>query len=97
MDVLVKMFRIYRISDLFKLLSKNTNLRLSNSVYRKFKQLVSQTAIMIPILIVRFFPLFLIFYYFLGIIGMEDLLYPLKGSLKVNTVCIVSFQTSKVL
>ena len=71
MDVLVKMFRIYRISDLFKLISKNTNLRFSNSVYRKFKQLVSQTAIMIPIIIVRFFPLFIIFYYLLGIIGME--------------------------
>jgi hypothetical protein len=70
MDVLVKMLRIYRISDLFKLLSTNTNLRLSNSIYRKFKQLLGQTAIMIPILM-RFFPLFMIFYYFLGIIGME--------------------------
>jgi hypothetical protein len=70
MDVLIKMFRAYRITALFKLLSNNPKLRLSNSIYRKIKQLLGQTAIIIPILL-RLFPLFLIFYYFLGIIGME--------------------------
>jgi len=68
-DVLFKIFRAYRITALFKLLSNNPKLRLSSSIYRKIKQLLGQTAIIIPILL-RLFPLFMITYYFLGIIGM---------------------------
>jgi len=66
------MFRIFRIATLVKLFrGEKKNLSPDHgSMYGKARQLLGQTAIIIPI-ILKFFPVFLIVYYFLGILGME--------------------------
>jgi hypothetical protein len=44
------------------------------SIYGKIKQLLGQTAIILPI-VMKFFPFFLITCYFLGVVGMEIFYY----------------------
>lgn len=70
-DVICKMFRIFRITTLIKLFNGDTQPTLSirNSIYSKARRLMGQTAIIIPIML-KFFPLFLIILYYLGVLGM---------------------------
>ena len=68
--VLFKMTRIFRITTLFKLLTKTKSVTLKSDVYLKSKRLISQMAIIIPI-VLKFFPLYIISYYALGVIGMD--------------------------
>ncbi len=71
-DVIIKMFRIFRITTLIKLFRGETqkpNQQDRDSIYSKARRLMGQTAIIIPI-ILKFFPLFLIILYYLGVLGM---------------------------
>lgn len=70
-DVIIKMFRIFRITTLIKLFRGETKSTLHDyySIYSRARRLMGQTAIIIPI-IMKFSPLFLIVYYYLGIFGM---------------------------
>ena len=55
---------------LIKLLSNTKTLSMRSDVYMKSKKLISQMAIIIPI-VLKFFPLYLISYYALGVLGMQ--------------------------
>lgn len=66
---LLKILRIYRISALAKLLFQNKFIQIEFELLQKFKNLFQKIIIILPI-IIRFVPLFLIFYYILGIVGM---------------------------
>lgn len=65
---LFKMTRIFRITVLIKLISDKN--KLKSEIYIKATRLMSQTAIIIPI-VLKFFPLFMITYYILGVMGMQ--------------------------
>jgi len=67
-DVLFKMTRIFRITILIKLIEDKNRLR--SDIYIKATRLISQMAIIIPI-VMKFFPLYMISYYVLGILGMQ--------------------------
>ena len=69
-DILFKMTRIFRITMLVKLMNKTKSLSMRSDVYLKSKKLISQMAIIIPI-VLKFFPLYLISYYALGVLGMQ--------------------------
>lgn len=62
------MTRIFRITIVIKLIEEKNKLR--SEIYIKATRLVSQMAIIIPI-VLKFFPLYMISYYILGIIGMQ--------------------------
>lgn len=62
------MTRIFRITVLVKLISEKN--KLKSEIYIKATRLVSQIAIIIPI-VLKFFPLFMITYYILGVMGMQ--------------------------
>lgn len=64
------MFRIYRATHLFRTLFHNSVINLDMEIYKKIRNLFGTIIIILP-LIARFFPLFLITYYVLGVIGME--------------------------
>ena len=67
-DVLFKMTRIFRITILIKLIEDKNRLR--SDIYIKATRLISQMAIIIPI-VMKFFPLYMISYYVLGVLGMQ--------------------------
>lgn len=66
-DELFKMARIFRITILIKLISDKT--KLNSEIYIKSTRLISQMAIIIPI-VLKFFPLYMVCYYVLGVMGM---------------------------
>lgn len=67
-DVLFKMTRIFRITIIIKLFEDKN--KLKSDIYIKATRLISQMAIIIPI-VMKFFPLYMISYYVLGIMGMQ--------------------------
>lgn len=67
-DVILKMSRIFRITTLIKNISKPK--QLSNGIYIKVTHLISQTAIIVPI-VLRFIPLYMITFYVLGSAGVH--------------------------
>ena len=67
-DVLIKMTRIFRLTTLFKLFSDK--IKDSSSIYHKATRLFSQMVIIMPI-VVKFFPIYLIALYTLGVAGMQ--------------------------
>lgn len=71
-DVIIKMFRIFRITTLIKLFTGETMTSLDDqdSIYARARRLMGQTAIIIPI-ILKFSPIFLLVSYYLGVLGME--------------------------
>lgn len=71
-DVIVKMFRIFRITTLIKLVTEDEagSSQNQDSIYARARRLMGQTAIIIPI-VLKFWPVFLIVSYYLGILGME--------------------------
>lgn len=62
------MLRIFRVTILIKYVSQKN--KLNSETYIKATKLVSQMAIIIPI-VLKFFPLFMITYYVLGVMGMQ--------------------------
>lgn len=62
------MTRIFRITTLFKLVSDKA--KDNSSLYFKATRLFSQIAIIIPI-VIKFFPIYLISLYILGVTGMQ--------------------------
>ena len=64
------MGRIFRVALLFSLIKDRKKITIKNNIYIKAKKLISQTAIILPI-VIRFFPLYMISYYILGVIGMQ--------------------------
>ena len=62
------MVRIFRVTILIKYVSQKN--KLNSEIYIKATKLVSQMAIIIPI-VLKFFPLFMITYYVLGVMGMQ--------------------------
>lgn len=62
------MLRIFRVTILIKYVSQKN--KLNSEIYIKATKLVSQMAIIIPI-VLKFFPLFMITYYVLGVMGMQ--------------------------
>ena len=65
-----KMTRIFRITMIINVISKrNKNISVKSDVYFKFRKLFSKITIIIPI-VLKFFPIYLISCYILGIIGM---------------------------
>ncbi len=71
-DVIIKMFRIFRITTLIKLFTGDslTSLDDKDSIYARARRLMGQTAIIIPI-IMKFSPIFSLVCYYLGVLGME--------------------------
>ena len=71
-DVIIKMFRIFRITTLIKLFTGETMTSLDDqdSIYARARRLMGQTTIIIPI-ILKFSPIFLLVSYYLGVLGME--------------------------
>lgn len=71
-DVIIKMFRIFRITTLIKLFTGDsiTSLDDKDSIYARARRLMGQTAIIIPI-IMKFSPIFFLVCYYLGVLGME--------------------------
>jgi hypothetical protein len=71
-DVIIKMFRIFRITTLIKLFTGDTVKFIDDqdTIYARARRLMGQTAIIIPI-ILKFSPIFLLVSYYLGILGME--------------------------
>ena len=63
-DVILKMSRIFRITTLIKNISKPK--QLSNGIYIKVTQLISQTAIIVPI-VLKFIQLYIITFYVLRV------------------------------
>lgn len=66
-DVLFKMTRVFRVAILIKLIEQKK--KLNSEIYMKATRLISQMAIIIPI-VMKFFPLYMISYYILGVMGM---------------------------
>ena len=71
-DVIIKMFRIFRITTLIKLFTGDSLMSLDDkdSIYARVRRLMGQTAIIIPI-IMKFSPIFFLVFYYLGVLGME--------------------------
>lgn len=66
---LFKVFRSYRIFPLMKEVLQNQCLWIEFDLLEKFKKLLGTVIIILP-LIARFFPLFIVVYYILGIAGL---------------------------
>jgi hypothetical protein len=67
-DQLFKITRLFRVTSLVKFIFDQS--RLESETYTKATRLISQMAIIIPI-VLKFFPLYMISYYVLGVIGMQ--------------------------
>lgn len=72
--VFAKMFRIFRITMLIRYFSKCFSITYKSEIYQKLVLLINQIALLFPI-IVKFFPLYMISYYFLGVIGVQAFWY----------------------
>ena len=62
------MTRIFRVTILIKLLTPKSSEK--SEVFIKAKRMISQIAIIIPI-VNKFMPIYLISYYVLGVLGMQ--------------------------
>lgn len=67
-DVLLKMARVFRIAILLK--SIPSHKKFNDGIYMKVSRLISQIAIIIPILL-RFLPIYMIALYLLGTTAMQ--------------------------
>lgn len=67
-DQLFKITRFFRVTTLIKLIFDKS--KLQSETYTKATRLMSQMAIIIPI-VLKFFPLYMISYYILGVLGMQ--------------------------
>ena len=72
--VFIKMVRIIRISKLVEIVGDYFELSFKNQVFTKLAELMNQMVTIIPI-IMKFFPLYLISFYFLGVIGVQIFYY----------------------
>lgn len=69
-DVIIKMFRIFRITILIKLIAEYFHLEYKSEVYVKLIELINQIGMIVPI-VFKFFPLYMISFYFLGTFGLQ--------------------------
>lgn len=67
-DVLVKMTRVFRVTTLIKTISNKK--RLNIGIYVKVTRLVSQIAIIMPI-VLKLLPLYMVTFYILGTTGIQ--------------------------
>jgi hypothetical protein len=67
-DQLFKITRLFRVTSLVKLIFDKS--KLESELYTKATRLTSQMAIIIPI-VMKFFPIYMISYYVLGVLGMQ--------------------------
>lgn len=67
-DVIVKMFRIYKINQIIDFILEK--FRLKSSIYQKFSQMVTHIGLIFPI-VLKFFPLYLLSFYSLGVLGTQ--------------------------
>lgn len=72
--VFIKMFRIFRITLLVRLLTGYCNVKYESQVFIKLSKLLNQLALVIPI-VLKFFPLYMITFYFLGAVGVSIFCY----------------------
>lgn len=75
--IIAKMFRIYKINQIFDFISEK--FRLRSHIYDRFSQLVTHIGLLFPILL-QFFPLYLISFYALGVLGTQIFSYQLTQS-----------------
>ena len=68
--VFIKMLRIFRITLLIRYITSCFNIAYKSEVYIKLTKLINQMGIIIPI-VFKFFPLYMICFYFLGAIGVQ--------------------------
>lgn len=69
-EILFKMTRIFRVTMIVGIVQRERKVKMRSEVYLKSKKLISQMAIIIPI-VLKFFPIYLISYYALGVLGMQ--------------------------
>lgn len=73
-DVIIKMFRIFRITILIKLIAEYFHFEYKSEVYIKLIELINQIAMIVPI-VLKFFPLYMLSFYFLGVVGIQAFCY----------------------
>lgn len=64
------MFRIFRIALLIRFLTSTWKISYRSEIYMKLAKLINQIALIIPI-VLKFFPFYMITFYFLGVIGVQ--------------------------
>lgn len=74
--IIAKMFRIYKINQIFDFISER--FRLNSNIYEKFSQLVTHIGLLFPILL-KFFPLYLISFYAIGVLGTQIFSYHINS------------------
>lgn len=68
--VLIKMVRIFRITTLVEIIGNIFDISFKNRIVTKLAELMNQMIVIIPI-ILKFFPLYLVTFYFLGVVGVQ--------------------------
>ena len=64
------MFRIFRIALLIRYFTSTLKISYKSEIYIKLAKLVNQIGLIIPI-VLKFFPFYMISFYFLGAIGVQ--------------------------
>lgn len=64
------MMRVFRITIIVQIISEIFDVSFKNKIFLKFAKLMNQMIIIVPI-ILKFFPLYMITFYFLGVIGVQ--------------------------
>lgn len=70
MAVFIKMLRIFRITLLIRYITSCFKINYKSEVYLKLTKLINQMGLIIPI-VLKFFPLYMISFYFLGAVGVQ--------------------------
>ncbi len=68
--VFIKMFRIFRIALLIRFFTSTWKISYKSEIHTKLSKLINQIALIIPI-VLKFFPFYMISFYFLGVIGVQ--------------------------
>lgn len=64
------MLRIFRITTLVEIIGNVFDISFKNRIATKLAELMNQMIVIIPI-ILKFFPLYLVTFYFLGVVGVQ--------------------------
>lgn len=69
-SVLIKMLRTFRVTLLINLIGDWFNLSYKSPIYVKFTEMINQITLIFPV-VLKFFPLYMLSYYFLGVLGVQ--------------------------
>ena len=64
------MFRIFRVALLIRYITSTWKISYRSEIYLKLIKLINQLGLIIPI-VFKFFPFYMISFYFLGVLGVQ--------------------------